>query len=131
MPAGKFKNPFEGHKRNRTSFFTITEGISETGIIVSRDLEKEVKEILKGEDILTELSNLSALTIRMPKENVSTPGVYYFFLKSLAWEGVNIIEIISTPLEVTLILQANDIHRAFEILKSLFTQQEHLEPPAV
>ena len=127
--VGSFQKLFEAHKRNRSSFFTITEGISETGIIVSRDLEHEVKEILKGEEILIELSNLSALTIRMPKENVSTPGVYYFFLKSLAWEGVNIIEIISTPLEVTLILQANDIHRAFEILKSLFTQQEHLEPP--
>lgn len=118
--AERFVGLFEAHKRNRSSFFTITEGLSETGIIVSRDLEQEIKEILQGEEILFEISNLSAITIRMPKENITTPGVYYFFLKSLAWEGINIIETISTPLEVSLILDDKDINRSFEILKSLF-----------
>lgn len=120
--ADRFQKLFEAHKKNHSSFFTITEGLSETGIIFSRDLEQEIKTILLGEDILLELSNLSALTIRMPKDNITTPGVYYFFLKSLAWEGINIVEIISTPLEVSIILDDKDIHRAFSILKSLFTQ---------
>lgn len=120
--AEKFQHLFNAHKKNRSSFFTITEGLSETGIIVSRDLEEEVKNILEGEGILFEIQNLSALTIRMPKENITTPGVYYFFLKSLAWEGINIVEIISTPMEVSLILENKDINRAFEILKSLFNE---------
>lgn len=118
--AERFVKLFEAHKRNHSSFFTITEGISETGIIFSRDLEQEVKTILEGEEILFELPKLSAITIRMPKENITTAGVYYFFLKSLAWEGINIVEIISTPLEVSLILEDKDINRSFEILKSLF-----------
>ena len=118
--AERFVKLFEAHKRNHSSFFTITEGISETGIIFSRDLEQEIKTILEGETILFELSKLSAITIRMPKENITTAGVYYFFLKSLAWEGINIVEIISTPLEVSLILEDKDINRSFEILKSLF-----------
>lgn len=118
--AERFVKLFEAHKRNHSSFFTITEGISETGIIFSRDLEQEIKTILSGEDILFELPKLSAITIRMPKENITTAGVYYFFLKSLAWEGINIVEIISTPLEVSLILEDKDINRSFEILKSLF-----------
>lgn len=120
--ANSFQELFEAHTKNQSSFFTITEGISETGIIVSRDLEQEIKNILKGEEILFEFPNLSAITIRMPKENITTSGVYYFFLKSLAWEGINIIEIISTPLEVSLVLEDKDINRAFEILKSLFSQ---------
>jgi aspartokinase len=119
--ANKFVTFFESHKQNQGSFFTITEGLSETSIIVSRDLEPEIKEVLQQEDILFELTNLSAITIRMPKENIKTPGVYYFFLKSLAWEGINIIEVISTPLEISLILEDKEISRAFEILKSLFT----------
>lgn len=118
--AERFVQLFEAHKRNHSSFFTVTEGISETGIIFSRDLEQEVKKILEGEEILFELPKLSAITIRMPKENITTAGVYYFFLKSLAWEGINIVEIISTPLEVSLILEDKDINRSFEILKSLF-----------
>lgn len=118
--AGKFQKLFEAHKRNKSSFFTLTEGLSETGIIVSRDLEIEIKEILKDELLLFEFNKLSAITMRMPKENITTPGVYYFFLKSLAWEGINIIETISTPLELSLILEDKDVSRAFEILKSLF-----------
>lgn len=118
--AERFIQLFEAHKKNKSSFFTVTEGISETGIIASRDLEQEIKQILQGEEILFEFSDLSAITIRMPKENITTPGVYYFFLKSLAWEGINIMETISTPLEVSLILVDKDIHRAFEILNSLF-----------
>jgi len=120
--ADRFQKLFEAHTKNHSSFFTITEGISETGIIFSRDLEHEIKNILQGEEILFEFSNLSALTIRMPQENITTPGVYYFFLKSLAWEGINIMETISTPLEVSLILEDKDINRAFAILKSLFTK---------
>lgn len=118
--AERFNKLFAAHTKNRSSFFTITEGLSETGIIASRDLEKEIKEILEGEEIIFEFQNLSAITIRMPKENITTPGVYYFFLKSLAWEGINIMETISTPLEVSLILEDKDINRAFEILKGLF-----------
>lgn len=120
--ADRFQKLFEAHKKNHSSFFTITEGISETGLIFSRDLEQEIKTILHGEEILFAFSNLAAITIRMPKDNIITPGVYYFFLKSLAWEGINIMEIISTPLEVSLILEDKDINRAFEILKSLFTK---------
>ena len=118
--ADKFQKLFMAHSQHHSSFFTITDGLSETGIIFSRDLEQEIKMILQEETILFEFQNLSAITIRMPKENITTPGVYYFFLKSLAWEGINIIEIISTPLEVSLILEDKDINRAFEILKSLF-----------
>jgi aspartokinase len=122
--AACFVKLFEAHTKNQSSFFTVTEGLSETGIIVSRDLEKKIKEILQGEEILFEMNSLSAITIRMPKENITTPGVYYFFLKSLAWEGINIIETISTPLEISLILEDKDISRAFEILKSLFGSEQ-------
>lgn len=118
--SGKFSELLAAHRENRSSFFTITEGISETGIIASRDLEKKIRDIFQEEEILYEFDHLSAITIRMPKENITTPGVYYFFLKSLAWEGINIMEIISTPLEVSLILADSDVNRAFGILSSLF-----------
>lgn len=101
-------------------YFTLTEGVFETAIIVSKDLHQQVKAALMHEKIVSEKDNLSAITIRLPKENVETPGVYYFFLKSLAWEGINIIEIVSTPHEVSIILDDNDVNAAFGILKGLF-----------
>lgn len=108
------------HNQQNSSFFTLTEGLSETTIITSHDLKKQIKEVLKNEKISFSLDSLSAITIRLPEDNIKTPGVYYFFLKSLAWEGVNIIEVISTPLEITLILQDKEVDSAFSIIKGLF-----------
>lgn len=101
-------------------FFTITEGIFEATIIASKDLYKTIKKTLRNEKIVAEFTNLSSITIRLPKEAISTPGIFYFFLKSLAWEGVNIVEIVSSFLELTLILPEKETNRAFSILQSLF-----------
>lgn len=107
-------------RREIKYFFTITEGVFETTIIASTDLKSKVKEILKGETIVFELDNLSSITIRLPKDAIKTPGTFYFFLKSLAWEGVNIIEVVSTYLEFSIIFEEKDVNRAFTILRSLF-----------
>ena len=101
-------------------FFTITEGVFETTIIASKDLHKAIRKVLKDEVIVAEFKNLSSITIRLPKDAILTPGVFYFFLKSLAWEGVNIIEVVSAYLEFTLILTDKETNRAFSILQSLF-----------
>ncbi len=104
----------------RKYFFTLTEGVFETTIITSSDLEQKIRTILSSQSIVSTINHLSSITIRLPKENLTTPGVYYFFLKSLAWEGINIVEIVSTPSEISLITTNKDVHRSFEILQSLF-----------
>ena len=43
------------------------------------------------------------MTIRLPIENIDISGVYYFILKPLAWGGINIIEMVSTTHEITLV----------------------------
>lgn len=101
-------------------FFTITQGVFETTIIASKGLHKTIKDTIKEETIIAEFTNLSSITIRLPKEAILTPGIFYFFLKSLAWEGVNIIEVVSAYLEFTLILPEKETNRAFSILQSLF-----------
>lgn len=104
------------------SFFTITEGVFETTIIISLDLYKDIKTLLKKETIVAEFHDLCSITVRLPQEAIFTPGVHYFFLKSLAWEGVNIIETVSAYREFTLILERKDTNKAFSILQSLFPQ---------
>ncbi|MBI2613988.1 MAG: aspartate kinase [Candidatus Levybacteria bacterium] len=105
---------------NDKYFFTITQGVFDTTIIASKDLAKTIKLTLQDETIVAEYNNLASITIKLPKEAVATPGIFYFFLKSLAWEGVNIVEIVSSYLEFTLILPEKETNRAFSILQSLF-----------
>lgn len=99
-------------------FITISNGVSQVTLIASEAVGNDVKEIFKGETIINNLKNLSSLTIKIPKESTKIPGVLYSILKILAWEGVNLIEVISTYTELTLILETKDIERAFSLLKN-------------
>ena len=110
-------------KSQAESFLTITEGVFETTIILSRDLYLDIKKLLKEETVVDEFHDLCSITIRLPKEAIFNPGVFYFFLKSLAWEGVNIIEVVSAYRELTLILERKDTNKAFSIVQSLFPQK--------
>ncbi len=114
----------ENHKKllalaeeQENTFMTITEGVFETTIIASRELLTEIQAILPKRKIIKELLDLSSITIRLPKENIYTPGLYYFFLKSLAWEGINVVEVVSTYTEFTIILEDCEVDRAFSVLK--------------
>ncbi|MDB4344442.1 hypothetical protein OAA35_01030 [bacterium] len=45
--------------------------------------------------------------------------MYYYIFKKLAWTGINIVEIISTTNEFTLVVSDDDIDKAFSILIGL------------
>lgn len=103
---------------DRRLFFTVTQGSYETTIIASADLREKIMSLVNEDRIISEFSNVSAITVRLTKEAIPTPGVYYNMLKLLAWEGINVIEVVSTYLEFTIILENKDIDKAFSILKN-------------
>lgn len=117
----KYRNLLKNIEVDRQYFFVITQGVFETGVIISQELEKKIKELFEGEKITHHLPNLSSITIRLPKENVIVSGVYYFILKALALKNINIIEVVSTCQEITLILETKEIDSAFSILKKTLT----------
>lgn len=63
---------------------------------------------------------VSSISISLPKNVIKTAGIYYFFIKSLAWERINILQIFTTPREFTLVVSDSDLQRALEIVRSLF-----------
>ena len=54
--------------------------------------------------------------MKLPTENSIYPGVYYYIFKELAWDNINITEVISTTNEFTVLVASSDIHHAFSIL---------------
>ena len=100
-------------------FCTFSQGVYETTIVVSSTLETQMDQIFKNEKLLSKKNQLSSITIKLPLENTEISGLYYYIFKKLAWEGINIIEVISTTNEFTLIVKDNDVDRAFSILMNL------------
>jgi len=105
--------------KENDSFFAITRGITETTIIVNSSHTEKIIHIFKKEKLTTESQNLASVTVKLPSINIKLHGVYYYILKHLAWDGINITEIISTSNEFTTVVSQSDIDRAFSILMKL------------
>ena len=100
-------------------FYTSSRGVNETNIVFSSSVNTLVENLLKTEKVLNKKENLSSITVKLPQENVSVPGVYYYIFQSLAWEGVIINEVISTTNEFTIIVDENQIDIAFKVMKDI------------
>lgn len=103
-------------KSMRDVFCTFSQGVSESTIVVSASIIPLVKEVFAEEHLIAECGSLSSITVKLPAENSIYPGVYYYIFKELAWENINVTEVISTTNEFTVIVSDKDIHRAFQVL---------------
>jgi hypothetical protein len=104
---------------NRESFFTVSQGIFETNIVISLNLKSEIEKNFSEEKLLYSMEKLASITIKLPKTNLEQSGIYYFILKQLAWANIPVQEIISTTHEMTLVVKEKDINKTFSILIDL------------
>ncbi len=100
-------------------FYTSSRGVNETNIVVSASIASTIKTIFRGEKLTHKIEDLSSITVKLPQENISTPGVYYYIFQRLAWEGIIIHEVISTTNEFTIIVSDDQIDVAFKVIKDL------------
>ncbi len=100
-------------------FYTSSRGVSETNIVVSESVSHLVKKHFADEKLLHRFDNLASITIKLPKDNVSTPGIYYFIFQRLAWEGIIINEVVSTSNEFTILVSDEVVDVAFKVIKDL------------
>ncbi len=104
---------------DKDSFFTLCKGITETTYILNSKYKEDIERIFVNERLKGHNVNLSSITVKLPETNTETYGVYYYIMKHLAWEGINIEQVVSTANEFTAIVNSNDIDNAFKILMQL------------
>lgn len=100
-------------------FYTSSRGVNETNIVISSSMNDLIDQVFDDERVIQKTENLSAITVKLPEENVSTSGIYYFIFQRLAWEGVVIKEVISTTNEFTILVNDEQIDIAFKVIKDL------------
>ena len=104
---------------NKESSYTSSRGVSECNIIISSNLKIFLEKCFEKEFLVNKYQNLSSVSIKLPNENVSVPGIYYFIFQRLSWEGVNIREVISTSNEFTILVDEDYVNIAFKVIKDL------------
>ncbi len=100
-------------------FYTSSRGVNEINIVTSDRLETYMDELFKTERLTQKVKNLASVTVRLPHENVTVPGIYYFIFQRLAWEGIVLHEVISTTNEFTIIVDDPEAEKAFKVIKAL------------
>ena len=98
-------------------FITCTQGVHEMTVMVHTEYERVVEKVFSGERRVSRVANIAALGIHLTPKVVEVPGVYYAILKQLTWSGINVIEVVSTMTELTLMLEKRNVDKAFLVLK--------------
>lgn len=100
-------------------FYSVSRGIAETTLLIARSFEQEVEQLFDREKLLSKEEGLNAITLMLPAENRILFGIYYFILRQLAWHGINVVEVVSTSNEFTIVVRDADLDQAFAALMQL------------
>ena len=106
-------------KDKKDIFYTSSRGVGESNIVVSGNISNLIEDLFREEVCIDKIENLSAITVKLPTDNIKIPGIYYFIFQRLSWEGVNINEVISTSNEFTILMDEDSVNVAFEVIKNL------------
>ncbi|GGB78908.1 hypothetical protein GCM10007424_18850 [Flavobacterium suaedae] len=104
---------------NPEVFYTSSRGVNETNIVVSSSVNPMVDRLFADEKMIEKTENLASITVKLPKDNISSPGIYYYIFQRLAWEGIIINEVISTSYEFTILVSEDVVDLAFKVIKDL------------
>lgn len=113
----RLKELYEMINIGRGDFLNVTVGNEEISIAVSEKYESDVVSFLEGELILGQKSGLVSLTMLFSGDFLQTPGIIFQALRRLAWENINVYEIISTMTELTVVIKKEDSTRGYEALQ--------------
>lgn len=106
-------------KDRPTVFHASSKGVYETNIITCTSMTSIINQLFREEKMINKIDGLASLTMRLPIDHFCIPGIFYIIFKKLASEKINIIEIVSTTNEFTIIINQNEINRAFDVLQNL------------
>lgn len=109
---------------SKGDFLNVTLGNNEVSISFSDKYLSLVESLVHDEPVLYRKSDLVALSIVFAGDFMSTPGIVYEAVRKLAWEQVNVNEIISTLSELTFVISREDSMKAFAVLQSFLSEQQ-------
>lgn len=99
-------------QHDRSLLFVYTQGLHETSIIASNSLEGDIKDALNKETITSQIDGLTAISLQRMHDHLNAIGVLMYPLRILAWQGISVVEIVTTLNELMIIIEDKDIDRA-------------------
>ncbi|MBP9774074.1 MAG: hypothetical protein KBD00_05645 [Candidatus Peribacteraceae bacterium] len=97
-----------------------SQGLHETTVFVKSHLEKEVDTVTKYvAHLKRKMHKLCSITVRISQDTAAIAGVYYYILRTLAWQNINLIEVLSIDSELVLFFEEEMVDKAFAAIKAI------------
>jgi serine/threonine protein kinase len=111
--------------RDSDEVFYVNQGAGEICVICEPDREELLDRV--RDQAVDYRPGVAILRIREAQEHggtpsVDVPGVYAYFINQLAESGINILDLISTRSQLTVIVAEEDVTRAFSVLNEQIKQ---------
>jgi aspartokinase len=119
----KLKRLYEVVNFEKGDILNIIHGSHEVSVVTNERYKDKLLVILKIEKILNVEDNLVSLTLTYSKDFLYTPGVIYNVVRNIAWENINIYEIVTTNTELTFILNKKDAVKGYTVLERLMEKK--------
>jgi hypothetical protein len=105
----------------------IIQGNFEIAIITNRKYKDKLLNVLDGEKVVESVDGLVSISLTYSKEFLFTPGVLYDVVRFLTWENINVISIILTSTEMSIIINQKNLMRCYKTL-ARFAEEEQKPP---
>lgn len=109
---------FLENSNQQNLYFTMNIGQNEFSILVSKQLLEKTKTITKTKPLVV-LENLACLTFHTDIVHMHTANVFYSLLRKFATKELNIIEILTTYTEISLIIEDKNLPTFHQMLYRL------------
>lgn len=105
-------------------FLNVTLGDRETSLSVSDRYKDLVYDMIDEKEILNEVDECSAITIVFRDNSfLQTPGLLYLAVRKLAWEGINVLEVLSTTKVLTFVVENEWGTKAYDALQKFLDEE--------
>ena len=111
-------------KPTSSDFLNVTVGSHEVSISISEKNISLLDPFFREEKVLHKMGDLVALSLVFSGDFMSTPGIVYEAVRKLAWEEINVNEIVSTMNELTFVISREDSMAAFSVLQSFLAESD-------
>ncbi len=96
-------------------------------VVFDEFLLPSFKSSFKESDILEEKKNLAAVIVHSSQDIIETPGCVSSIISKVAFNMVNIEDIVSTYTFTLLLFKREDVTRAFESLNELISEYRRVK----
>jgi hypothetical protein len=103
-------------------FFHLIEGISAVTVIFDQKAFEKMGALFPEKDLLDKKKNLATIIIRSSGEIIHTPGCVLAFYNTVSRRQINMEETMSCFTDTIMILNMEDVGKAFTALTELITE---------